>query len=264
MGIASNANRTITIVDGLQQEWDQLCADEQAQAQVQTWSACDMRLRGANSLRDLQDRASGPITPETDLFFRALLDYASESGPEGDLAARVLLQLMIGRVIHTSRAMVNLISDIEERTQLATVALYEVIRTCPRDKARYLPPHLAWTAHKRALSLAQVGVTEIPIGAFGVETVPLHTEEQLHPSEELVQVLAWSVAEGVISAGDAALLARRYGEESPGREAWASLADSHTVADQAGISLGAMRQRCSRATRKIARVSGRYLAQQIR
>ncbi|GAA1438976.1 hypothetical protein [Nocardiopsis tropica] len=264
MGIASNANRTITIVDDLLQEWDRLCADEQTQLQVQTWSASDLRLRGAMSMRDLQDRATGPITPETDLFFRALLDYASEPGPEGDLAARVLLQLMIGRIVHTSRSMVNLISDIEERTQLATVALYEVIRTCPRDKTRYLPPHLAWTAHKRAMNLAQVGVMESPIGSFGVETMPLHNEEQLHPSEELVQVLAWSVAEGVISAGDAALLACRYGEESPGRESWVSLADSHSVADQVGISPEAMRQRCSRATRKIARVSGRYLAHQTR
>lgn len=263
MGIASSPSRTITIVDGLHREWDRLCTNERAQVQVQQWSAADMRLRGAASLHDLQDRARGPITPETDLLFRALLDYASGNGPDGELAARILLQLMIGRVIHTSRSMANLIKDIEERTQLATVALYETIRTCPKDKMRFLPPHLAWAAHKRALSLARIGTAETPIGVFGVETAPLHTEEEMHPSEELAQVLAWSVAEGVINTGDAALLARRYGEESPGREAWASMADAHVVAEQAGISPEAMRQRCSRAARRIAKVSGLYLEQQI-
>jgi hypothetical protein len=270
VGNASDLDRTLTIVDDLHQEWDRLCAEERTQQQVQQWSASDMRLREATSLRDLQDLVSGPTSAETDLLFRALLDYASEPGSDGDLAARALLQLMIARVIHTSRSMVNLINDIEERTQLATVALYEAIRTCPRDKTRFLPPHLAWTAHKRALSLARVGGAETPIGVFGVETAPLHHDEQLyheerlHPSEELAQVLAWSIAEGVINAGEAELLAHRYGEESPGRESWSSLADSHAVADQMGISPHAMRQRCSRATRKIAKVSGRYLSQQIR
>lgn len=261
MGIATDADRNI--VTALNEEWSLLHSDARTADRVRSWSAADPRLRGATSLRDIETCAAGPMTPDTDVFFRALLDLASAQGADGDLAARVLLQLMIGRVIHTSRSMASLINDIEERTQLATVALYEAIRTCPSDKMRYLPPHLAWTTHRRAMQLAAKGANEIPMHRAGMEDAPCEEHQQMHPSEELAQLLAWSVAEGVLSTGDADLLAHRYGEESPGRSAWSSLADADSVASSTGLSITAMRQRCSRAARKLASVSGQYLAQQI-
>lgn len=250
--------RKSTIIDRLNEQWAQVREDRTAQDTVRRWSAEDPRLRGAQSVQDIQTLAAGPITPATDELFRALLDKTSLPGAEGELAARIVLQLMIGRIVHTSRAMTGYIRDIEERSQLAVVAMYDAIRTCPQDKRTYLTPHLAWTAHRSAMRLAKVGANEIPMASVGASRTTTDDAE-LHPSEELAQLLAWSVAEGVLNAADASLLAHRYGDESPGRPSWTSVADPQTVAGQAGISPEAMRQRCSRAARRLAAASAHYL-----
>ncbi|MEU0489997.1 hypothetical protein ABZ249_12270 [Nocardiopsis sp. NPDC006139] len=255
---AMGTARKTTIINRLNEQWAQVREDFAAQHAVQTWSAEDSRLRGARSVQDIRTLADGPVTPATDELFRALLDRTSLPGSEGELASRIVLQLMIGRIVHTSRAMTGYIRDIEERSQLAVVAMYDAIRTCPTDKSTYLTPHLAWTAHRTAMRLAKVGANEIPMASVGSDRTTAD-EPDLHPSEELAQILAWSVAEGVLNAGEATLLAHRYGDESPGRPSWTSVADPDTVAGQAGISPDAMRQRCSRAARRLAAASARYL-----
>jgi hypothetical protein len=253
-----STTRKSTIINRLNEQWAQVREDFATQHTVRTWSDEDPRLRDAQNVQDIQTLANGPITPATDALFRALLDRTSLPGTEGELAARIVLQLMIGRIIHTSRAMTGYIRDIEERSQLAVVAMYDAIRTCPADKSTYLTPHLAWTAHRSAMRLAKVGANEIPMASVGSERTTAD-DADLHPSEELAQILAWSVAEGVLNAGEATLLAHRYGDESPGRHSWTSVADPDTVAGQAGIRPEAMRQRCSRAARRLAAASARYL-----
>ncbi|MBR8744691.1 hypothetical protein [Nocardiopsis sp. MG754419] len=247
-----------TIISRLNEQWEQVREDFTAQHTVQNWSSEDLRLRDARSVEDIRALADGPVTPATDELFRALLDRTLRTGAEGELASRIVLQLMIGRVVHTSRSMTGYIRDIEERSQLAVVAMYDAIRICPRDKDTYLTPHLAWTAHRTAMRLAKVGANEVPMASVGAERTTVD-EPDAHPSEELAQLLAWSVAEGVLNAGDATLLAQRYGDESPGRPSWTSVADPGAVAGQAGITPQAMRQRCSRAARRLAAASARYL-----
>ncbi|MFV2198880.1 hypothetical protein [Nocardiopsis sp. LOL_012] len=254
MGSAPN------IIDRLIHQWNDLTEDTAEQHRVQNWSAADPRLRGAQTLHDIENLARGPITERTDELFRALLDKAALTGPEGELASRTVLQLMIGRVIHTSRAMTGYIGDADERTQLAVVAMYDAIRTCPPGKDRYLTPRLAWTAHHTAMNLAKVGSREIPTAGVGLERTTDDAPAP-HPSEELARLLTWSVAESVLSSDEATLLAHRYGDESPGRASWVSIADPRTVADRAGVSPAAMRQRCSRAARRLAAASSRYLDQ---
>ncbi|WP_159942559.1 MULTISPECIES: hypothetical protein [unclassified Nocardiopsis] len=257
-----STTRKSTIIDRLNEQWAQVREDFSTQHTVLSWSAEDPRLRDAQSVQDIQTLANGPITPATDELFRALLDRTFRDGSESELASRIVLQLMIGRIVHTSRTMTGYIRDIEERSQLAVVAMYDAIRTCPKDKNTYLTPHLAWTAHRSAMRLAKVGANEIPMANVGSERTTTD-EPDLHPSEELTQILAWSVAEGVLNAGEATLLAHRYGDESPGRPSWTSVADPDTVADEAGISPEAMRQRCSRAARRLAAASARYLGHEV-
>lgn len=256
-----NSDRTYNIIDRLGDQWTRMVDDEAVQRRVRAWSIEEPRLRGAQSIEEIRRGADGPVTPDTDLLFRALLDKAASEGADGELASRILVQLMIGRIVLTSRAMAGLIHDTDERTQLAVCAMYDAIRTCPADKYTYLTPHLAWTAHHTAMRLAQVGANEIPVSDVGL-TRTTDDEPDLHPSEELVQMLVWSVTEGVLSAGEASLLAHRYGDESPGRASWTTVAAPDAVADTAGISPSAMRQRCSRATRRLAAVSAHYLGQE--
>ncbi|MCK9871358.1 hypothetical protein MRI28_17225 [Nocardiopsis dassonvillei] len=251
--------RAYTIIHRLHAQWDQLALDDTTRTTIQTWAQNDTRLRGARTLTDIQALVAGPVVPETDLVFRALLDKAAERNSDGELAARIVLQLMLGRVVLTSRALAGLIRDVEERSQLAVVAMYDAIHTCPKDKDSYLTPRLAWDAHHTAMRLAQVGAAETPMGDVG-EDLTTDDQPQTHPSEELARLLVWSVAEGVLTAEEATLLARRYGQDSPGRGSWTTLGDTDALASAAGVSTPTMRKRCSRSVHRLAKASARYLA----
>ena len=79
-------------------------------------------------------------------------------------------------------------------------------------------------------------------------------EDSAHPraadacsDEQLVLLLAWGVRQGVVSLEDARLLLRLHSPDEPG-----AAVSCREVADELGLGHAAVRQRASRATRRLA------------
>lgn len=252
---------TTTIIGQLNREWDQMVNDRALDLIVRAWAATDIRLSGLDSLEAIEAASRRPIDGRTDLLLSALLDRATERGEEGDLAARIVVQLMLGRAVISSRGLRGAIHDGEERAQLVVVAMWEAIREFPAGKRQtYIAPWLAWDIHARARRAARSAGAEIPVAdvhEFEASTGAANA------SEELAKVLVWSVAEGVLSTDEADLLVARYGNESPGRASWSSVGDPAAIAQEHGISQQTMRKRTSRATRKLSQAAARYIATNV-
>ncbi|WP_046472316.1 sigma-70 RNA polymerase sigma factor region 4 domain-containing protein [Allosalinactinospora lopnorensis] len=261
---ATNARRsTTTIIGQLNREWEQMRQDASIEQTLHRWAEQDERLGGAARLADLEAIARRPVTEETDLFFASLLERAVRRDEDGDLAARIVVQLMLGRVVISAYSLTGWVHDSEEQAQLVVAAMWETIRNFPIDKRkRYITPYLAWTTHHRAKRQAQPGCREIPLDIDEINRIPAE-ENQMNASEELTKLLAWSLAESILNPAEADLLMERYGTSSPGRKAWSSLGDPDRIATSIGATPAAMRQRCSRAARKLSKAAARYIATNV-
>jgi hypothetical protein len=241
-------------------EWDDLRNSEATNLTVASWAAVDSELSGLTSLALIEEAKYGPID-KVDAMFGALVRRAIERGPESELAARILLQLMLPRAAKLAGKFREIYPDASERSQLAVSCMWMAIREHPARITHHIPPYIGWQAHalmrREVLTMTQ----DVPMGALGRvseadETLGEELPGSLHPSEELARVLAWAVSRNVISAADAELLATRYGSEGHDTKgSWKSVGAPPDL----GLSPAAMRQRCSRATRRLAQAVSQYL-----
>jgi hypothetical protein len=246
-----------SFIGRLNLEWEALRDNPTANARVAAWAATDQALTGLTSLDQVEEAITGrTIDDRIDAVFYALARRAAGSGQDASLAARVLTQLMLPKAILIARTCTRELRDPEEGMQLAVCALYEAIRTFPvHRRTHHIPSHLAWdTAHAvRRSVIAQT--TEI--ADESVHQWPA-AEEVTNSSEKIERLLAWAVAEQVITSLDARLLTARYCAEDGSRATWKSVGSLTVIAAETGLSLVAARKRCSRAARKIAAVVDAY------
>jgi hypothetical protein len=241
-------------------EWGDLRNSDDANNTVAGWAAVDPALAGLTSLALIENAKYGPID-KVDAMFAALVRRAIERGPESELAARILLQLMLPRAAKLAGKFRDVFPDAAERAQLAVCCMWTAIREHPARITHHIPPYIGWQAHALMKREVLVMIRDIPMGALGDiseedETLGRDLPASLHPSEELARVLAWAVSKNVISAADAELLATRYGSEGHDTKgSWKSVG----AAPDLGLSPAAMRQRCSRATRRLAQAISDYL-----
>jgi hypothetical protein len=248
-----------SFVGRLNLEWESLRTDPSANAQVAIWASTDRRLTGLTTVAMIEEAVAGLWAGDrVDGIFYSLARRAAGNGPSASLAARVLTQLMLPKAILIARTAAAELHDREEQVQLAVCALYEVIRTFPIDSRKeHIPSHIAWdTAHAvRRSVLAQT--SEIPDDQLATRPTP---QSEPNASEQIARLLAWAVAEDVITTSEARLLTARYCADASCRPTWKSIGSLSQVAAETGISLVAARQRCSRAVRKLAAAIDRYPA----
>ncbi|GAA4898818.1 hypothetical protein [Streptomonospora salina] len=249
-----------TVFTQINTEWSRMVADPRIERTVSAWADADARLQQAHGLSQIEEFSRRTIDERTDALFRAILDIANGGSDDGELAGRIILQLMLGRVVVNATALRGWVGDPDEQAQAAVAAMWQTIRETPADRDRYITPYLAWTSHKKGKELAQSGAREIPVADVGDHESLSGQQPPLNPSEELLKLVSWSVAEKILSAPEAELLLERYGAPSPGRATWVSVGDPEPIAQRRGISPEAMRQRCSRTARKLSQAAARYIA----
>lgn len=230
----------------LNDEWALLRTDAGTAAAVARWAAENPPLAGCGCLEDVELAVQTAGRRDADAILLALLRLAQG----GDaLAGRTVLQLMLGKAIriasgHTGR-------DSRDNLEHAAVAaLWATIATYPTDRR----------TTKVAANLAMD-----TLGAVSRELAHARTETPAEPGSvadalgeaaargddgtgdlELLELMAWAVDAGTISAADATLVLDIYAP-APGQEGGRAAAERH------GISWPAARQRASRAIRKLAR-----------
>jgi hypothetical protein len=231
-------------------EWARLQADPGVGETVARWACEDPALRGLSSLALIEQAKGGPVDARVDGIVYAIVRRAITPGPDAALAARVALQLMLPKTLVIARAHRRLLVDREEREQLAVFCMYEAIRSHPARVTHHVPPHLAWTAFRAMRREVLSQTREVPVD--WADRLSARVGDP-HPSEELARLLAWATDQKVISKVDAELLAARYGTEGTSKGTWKSVGDLAELSNRTGLAPEAIRQRCSRARRRLAR-----------
>ncbi|WP_067889145.1 hypothetical protein [Actinomadura chibensis] len=230
--------------------------DAVVNAVVARWARAEPAFAGLSSVALLEEAKSGPVDERVDALLGALAHKAGSPIADAPIAARIALQMMLPKAVRISRAHARLLPDADERDQLAVCCMYTAIRTLPARITHHVPPYLAWGAHQAMRREVLAQVRELPSDAVEAVAVP---RAERNASEELGQLLAWAVARSVISRQDADLLAARYGNEAVGRRhSWKNIGDLQQIAEETGLSPAAIKQRCSRATRKLAAAVADY------
>jgi hypothetical protein len=258
---AAAGQRRDSVFGLLNLEWATLRVDKDANRIAASWARTEPALAGLSTIALIEQAKTGPVDARVDGIIAALVRRANATGADAAIAARVVLQLMLPRTIKIARTHAWLIPDQDEREQQAVCCMYIAIREHPPHITHHVPPYLAWRAHQTMRKAALPAVREHPVE--DIDRVRACGAEPPVPnaSEELAHVLAWAVAQRVISNGDADLLAARYGQDAPQRSgSWKTIGDISAVAAQTGLSPDAVRQRCSRATRRLAATAAAYLA----
>lgn len=192
------------LFEKLEREWELLRHDKHAPRVL----ADVCRVAGdAASLADVESyvRQAGPAHAD-----RVLLALVSRAVDGDELAARVLLQLLLPGVRRLARQWWAL-GDYDERAAAAVAAVYRRIRNYPlaRRPGRVAANVLLDAARelRRAVPPAAVTVCADPVVAVGVHGDPTAGSEP-HPAVELAGLLRDALHDGVIDAGQAELIAR--------------------------------------------------------
>jgi hypothetical protein len=190
-----------TVFELLDREWEVLAGDRAAARRLG-----DVRRAagGAGSLHEVERfvRAADPADAD-----RVLLALVTRAVDRDDLAARVLLQLLLPG----TRSLANrwwALGDADERAAAAVAAVYGRIRCYPlaRRPGRVAANVLLDAARDLRRAVPKVPVTLVP------EPRPHHRdhpveEAPLHPAVELAELLRDAVHDQVISPQDAELIA---------------------------------------------------------
>lgn len=219
------------LINALESEWDNLAARASTRAAFARWEQTHRVLDG---LSRCDEAAVNYLRAAGDGALHALLQIAQSSDRDAQLAARVLLQLMLPAVcgLLTGRRG-RYVRDADE----AIEALWTTIRTFPLHRQDRITANL-YLEMVHLLSRCPQPPHEVPLLAHD------QTRAQVNPSEELRDLLVWAVQREVLDRPTAQLLLDRYSPADPE----AKLKDSTRAAAQHHqLSSAALRKRCSRA-----------------
>jgi hypothetical protein len=249
------------LVGALNAEWRQLTEDPRTRTTVMSWAESVPALNG---LRDLSAVVAAASVPTDRDVLSGLLLLARK----GDhLAARTALQVMLGAAVRLAgRTRSHAGGDVEESIARAIAATWQVVRSYPFERRTCRPADgisldvlSALTRHPHADNEVAAGLPgdladraepdQPDVGelreAFWSLLWPGH--RPACGDEQVIMLLAWGVRVGAVSVADAQLLLRLHSPDD--REAGMSCRE---LADELGLRHAAVRQRVSRATRRLA------------
>lgn len=255
-GLSTSAavpGRSTDLIRALNAEWTQLVQQPASAAATRSWAGSDGALAHAESLRDVERLAGGPDGEEV---LAALLRLA-QSGDR--LAGRTVLQLQLGAALKLAvRTCHYAGGDLQEAKARAVSCLWEAIAAYPLPRRRgnhaaslaldVLNRLTSHTDNRPGRAIRKAELLEVPqedlLQSLADRPEPTSDAD---PAGEVLELLRWAVRRQVLSAADAALLRRLHTSSTSERELTQA-----ALARQLGISHAALRQRSSRATRRLA------------
>ncbi|MFD4862818.1 hypothetical protein [Streptomyces atratus] len=272
------------IFESLDAEWALACAESGRAEMVLGWlqeGGVVLSSERAAGLQEVlaelecRDRAQGRA--HSDRWMRVLLERAAGEGAGAQLAARVVVQAMLPGAVRMTQRLLRAGRDFDETGQVVVACLYQVVRryplgrkggvaanllletlhlasrelqadtetdalpwhpvlesaAVPGEPAADDPAETAWQTAlgQQAVEAGLISAGEIPDGARG----------------ELVELLVWAVAAGLLDAVRARVIADE------------SRAGARESAERAGVSAIAWRQRRSRTVRQLRAVADQWV-----
>ena len=234
-------------------EWARLCQLPSTARQLDRWGTTETALAGFTSLQELVTGIDEGTREEDDALLGALIRLA-QSGQT--MAGRTVLQAMLPkltRFAHTTRP-TSESTEPEDHRHVIVATFWTVLAGYPihRRPSRVAAGLALDTLHALTADTRAAAV-EFPVPADALDQVASGQVEDEEPGPEsrelssdadLLEVIAWGIDSGVLSGEDATVLTRVYLPEE-------KRATSSTVAAEFGLSASALRQRCSRARRRL-------------
>lgn len=233
-------------------DWSRLCALTSMRHTLRRWAKVNSCFEGITSLGDLVDHIDAGDEQEADRLLLGLVRLA-QAGHQ--LAARVVLQAMLPKLARMSRSTRPSSNDNRwrnDRAHIAVATFWEVIYAYPvsRRHTRVAANLALDTLHRLTTDLRRPPA-DIPLDpeeAGRLASTPEASSSQPtgtpSPDADLLEVIAWALDVEAISGEEATVLVRVY---------LPSAGDSSRamIAERMGISQAALRQRTSRARRRL-------------
>ncbi|MFE3946739.1 hypothetical protein ACFXPV_33520 [Streptomyces sp. NPDC059118] len=272
------------VFESLDAEWALVCAGAGRAEMVLGWlreggivlsSACVAGLQEVLAELERRDRAQGRV--HSDRWMRVLLARAVGEGARAQLAARVVVQAMLPGAVRMTQRLLRAGRDFNETGQVVVACLYQVVRryplhrkggvaanllletlhlasrelqadtetdavpwrpvlesaAVPGEPAADDPAEALWRTvlRRQAVEASLIAAGEVPDGARG----------------ELVELLVWAVAAGLLDGVRARVIADE------------SRAGARESAERAGMSAVTWRQRRSRTVRQLRPIADQWV-----
>lgn len=233
------------------QEWVHLNALQSSTVAAARWGRLEPVLAGHSRPADLVDGVDGATRDQQDAMLLALIRL-TQAGHQ--LAGRVALQLMLpklGRITNRTGGTTSDNAWSEDRRHIAVAEFWDVVATYPASRrTRTVAANLALETLHRLTAATRGPRPDLPVDEQDLHRVlpatpasDRSTAGDLTADADLVQVISWAVSTNVITADDGRLLQLVYLPNGG--------AGRVDAADQYGLSAAAVRQRCSRARRRL-------------
>lgn len=258
-GVVSPLYRQLT------QEWADLHAMPSTCSTVRRWGRAHEALAGFTLPGQIVDAIDAGSNHAKNAMLLALIRLFQEGQ---QLAGRTVLQALLPKLVKTSAHAIGCTSSTdtwsEDRRHITLAEFWDVMAHYPVDRrTTSVASNLALdTLHR--ISGVRRPADDIPVdphdlrdsGALTGHDSARHSwlaqtttadscTDELTADADLLHVIAWGMKESVITKAEAQLLTASY---LPDKTAGFGFA---TAAEQLGLSQGAIRQRCSRAARKL-------------
>jgi len=261
----------------LTQEWAELHSTPSTPATVRRWGRSEKALAGFTLPGEIVDAIDAAGHDRTNELLLALIRLFQRGH---QLAGRVVLQALLPKLAKTAThagGMCTSSSDTwaEDRRHITLAEFWDVMADYPVDRrTSSVASNLALDTLHRVTGARKPPV-DLPVDPHdfrddetrdgarrtwlaGLSTTDPDPVEEITPDSDLLEVIAWGMRNDTISQDEAQLLVASY---LPERTSGFGFAD---VADQLGLSHAAVRQRCSRASRKLTEAVRAELHSQAR
>lgn len=252
----------------LTQEWAGLHMTPSTMTTVRRWARRETALADFSRLGEIVDAIDAGSYARTNEILLALIRLF-QNGHQ--LAGRVVLQALLPKLTKTAAYAGGMCTSsvdtwAEDRRHITIAEFWDVMADYPVDRrTSSVASNLALDTLHRVTG-ARKPTTDVPVdphrflhdsetrdrarrswlaGACVTDPDPAN---EITPDSDLLEVISWGLRRGAISQDEAQLLVASY---LPERTTGFGFAD---VAIQLGLSQAAVRQRCSRASRKLAEV----------
>ena len=211
-----------------------------------------------------------------EVLYALIVEHAGGSFPAGRAVLQCMLPAMRGIVRRSRRHY----PDVQDLEQEAAAAMWDAIPHYDLDRSSRVAmrlqghtltrvvgdraPHARGTRASRGPQVAEIPTDAYLLTAMERPATPAPEPEvvyslasmSLGTTGEVLDVIAWGLDKGVLTRGESALLARLYAPD-PDLPEYAELGSGRgnyqrRVAHELGISHAALRQRASRAVRRLA------------
>lgn len=248
----------------LTQEWAELHTTPSTPATVRRWGRSEKALAGFAMPGHIVDAIDAAGHEQTNELLLALIRLFQRGH---QLAGRVVLQALLPKLAKTAThagGMCTSSSDTwaEDRRHITLAEFWDVMADYPVERrTSSVASNLALDTLHRVTG-ARKPPTDLPVDPHdfrdeenrdgarrtwlaGLSTTDPDPVEEITPDSNLLEVIAWGMRNATISQDEAQLLVASYLPERTQGFGFAA------VAEQLGLSQAAVRQRCSRASRKL-------------